>query len=101
MKCLLDYKYDVIVSHSNGDALEKFAELNPILIISEIRAANINGLQFIEEIRSVSKVPIIAYSKLFANEFPKARAAGANATLQKNDNVSQITITVEKLLQPQ
>ena len=99
VKCLLDYKYEVILAHTDSDALEKFSALNPVLIITEIRAANINGVKFIQDVRKESRVPILAYSKLFANEFAKAKAAGANATLQKEDNVSQITIAVEKLLQ--
>ena len=98
VKCLLDYKYEVVVSHSNDEALETFKQIEPVLIVVEIRAANINGLQLIQEIRKSSKIPIIAYSKLFANEFAKAKSVGANATLQKADNLSQITIAVEKLL---
>ncbi|MFK7827005.1 MAG: Hpt domain-containing protein [Oligoflexales bacterium] len=98
VKCLLDYKYEVILSHSNSEAEKAFNENDPVLVVVEVRAANINGIQFIQEIRKTSSIPIVAYSKLFANEFPKARAAGANTTLQKDDNVSQITIAVEKLL---
>lgn len=100
VKCLLDFKYEVVLSHSNADALSALKKVKPVLVIVEIKTVNIDGLRIIQDIRQQSSVPIIAYSKLFTNEFAKAKAAGANATLQKDDNVSYITMTVEKLLEP-
>lgn len=51
--------YTVIVSNAGNDALEKFSNIDPGMVLLDIMLPGIDGWQICKEIRKISDVPII------------------------------------------
>jgi DNA-binding response OmpR family regulator len=54
--------FDVMLSHTGSDALEKFYVQKPDAVLTELMLPETDGLQFCREIRKKSEVPIIIIS---------------------------------------
>lgn len=59
---LKSWKYEVVVAKNYGDILAEFCGLMPQLVLLDINLPYYNGYYWCEEIRKVSKVPIIFIS---------------------------------------
>lgn len=62
MPTLLEAKFQVVLTAKNGkEGVEKFKELKPDLVITDLVMPILNGVEMSKEIRAISKkIPIIA-----------------------------------------
>jgi DNA-binding response OmpR family regulator len=89
------------VSGANGgkEALEKFADVNPSIVILDLLMPEMNGLQTLEEIRKISDVPVIILSAVDRKEeIVKMLHAGTDDYVTKPFNTDEIIARVNTVL---
>jgi CheY-like chemotaxis protein len=106
LRIVLEPLASVTVVHDAESALDLLAVEKPFdVIISDFMLPGIDGLEFVERVRSdaqVCGIPILMISghgSLGVGE--RARAAGANAFLDKPFTLAQLRATIGTLLGPQ
>lgn len=94
--------FEVIQAIDGMEALEKLANNEIDLLITDLNMPNIDGLKLIEEVRGdplYLKLPIIVLSSLSDDEdIDKALKSGANSYLIKPFNTKKIQYEVAKYL---
>lgn len=94
MKFLLEtYGYQVIEAADGIEAIDKFKQFHPDLVLMDISLPNIDGLtatRVIREceknttqIKKIKKMPIIAITAFGKNYYDRAIAAGCNDLIDK------------------
>lgn len=99
--------YEVIDAGDGKDALNKLAKLGGKkvhLIISDVNMPNMNGIEFVKEVKKDSAykfTPIIMLTTEGQDEIKdQGRAAGAKAWIVKPFNPTQLLNAVQKLILP-
>lgn len=65
----LDIKHNIVAEAEDGiQALDKFVELKPHLVITDIEMPNMDGIKLVEEIRKVDKEVSILVISSIVNE---------------------------------
>ena len=94
--------FEVLQAIDGMEALEKLANNDIDLLITDLNMPNIDGLKLIEEVRNdplYLKMPIIVLSSLSNDEdIDKALKSGANSYLIKPFNTKKIQYEVAKYL---
>ncbi len=89
------------VSGANGgkEALAKFAEVNPSIVLLDLLMPEMNGMQTLEEIRKISDVPVIILSAVDRkDEIVKMLHAGTDDYITKPFNTDEIVARVNTVL---
>jgi len=100
LKAFIGKSYELIHANNGKEAVEKFKEYSPDLILMDIKMPYMDGLEATRIIReSSADVPIIALTA-FAFDADKKRAmeAGCNDFLTKPVAKSVLEETIEKYL---
>lgn len=99
--------YEVIEASDGKDALNKLARLGGKkvhLIISDVNMPNMNGIDFVTEVKKDSAykfTPVIMLTTEGQDEIKnQGRAAGAKAWIVKPFNPTQMLNAVQKLILP-
>lgn len=103
VKAILGKLYHLVRAHDGMEAVTKFEECKPDLILMDMKMPNLNGLDATRIIRELSpNIPIIALTA-FAFEHDKQAAleAGCNDFLTKPFTQEIIKKTLNKYLNPQ
>ena len=87
MKFLVEsYGYQVIEAADGIEAVDKFKQLHPDLILMDISLPMVDGLtatKFIRQVSSAATVPIIAVTAFGKSYYKKAIEAGCNDLIPK------------------
>lgn len=89
------------VSGASGgkEALAKFAEVNPSIVILDLLMPDMNGMQTLEEIRKISDIPVIILSAVDRkDEIVKMLHAGTDDYITKPFNADEIVARVNTVL---
>lgn len=89
---------NVVTANSGKDALEKVESAKPNVVLLDMVMPDIDGLEVLRRVRSVSQVPVIAFS---ANENLRDQAmrSGANDFVVKPFNTDEMVAKIKKLLE--
>ncbi|MDD4921395.1 MAG: ATP-binding protein [Bacteroidales bacterium] len=100
LEAMIGKTYMLKRANNGMEAVTMFEELNPDLILMDIKLPDLGGLEATTIIRTVSKeVPIIAQSAFaFEEDRKKALASGCNDFLAKPFNKSQILAMISKYI---
>ncbi|NEP39087.1 MAG: response regulator [Okeania sp. SIO2G4] len=94
--------YRILLARNGEEAITLARSENPDLILMDISMPKIDGLQAIEQIRSIPNlvdVPIVALTALaMVGDRERCLAAGANDYLSKPVKLKQLATTIQKLL---
>ena len=88
--------YEVAMSMDAGDALRKFQQLIPSLIVIDLLISGGAGLELCRRLKQRGDVPVLAISTLETSD--DALEAGADAFLQKPLDPLQLVSAVQDLL---
>ena len=88
--------YEVVPSLSAAEAVARFSELSPVLVIVELMISGGLGLELCRTFKSQSAAPVVAVSSLAVPD--DALAAGADAFLAKPLDPLELVSTVKDLL---
>ena len=100
---LEDEGYDVIQAENGHEALEKYSEFKPDVIVSDVKMPDMTGIEMIRELSSAnSKPPPVVLVTAFADSvLEEAYAAGAQEVMGKPIEFAQlIKIVASKLVSP-
>jgi two-component system KDP operon response regulator KdpE len=89
--------YDAITASGGGKALELVKEEKPDIVLLDIIMPGIDGFQMLEELRTFSEIPVIAFSARPENG-ARAVSMGATDFIAKPFDVDRLMEAVEKLL---
>ena len=91
--------YVVIPAHNAEQALEKFSQHNPDVVIADLILPNMDGIELTSRIREISTVPIIVLSAI-GEERKKVEALerGADDYVTKPFNMEELVARVRALL---
>ena len=103
MKMMLERRgYRVTVAHSATQAVEKAAEEEFDLMISDIGLPDRSGFELMEELRATRSLRGIAVSGFgMENDISRARAAGFSKHLTKPVNIDRLQEAIQNLLDPE
>jgi CheY-like chemotaxis protein len=94
-----------VIQIKNGlEFLEQVSVANPDIVLMDIQMPDINGLELIRRIRSVSEpriasIPIIALTALvMEGDYERCHAAGANEYLSKPFDLIELLSLIYKTL---
>ena len=87
----------VDVAANGNEALERVRQEVPDLIILDIRMPGKDGLQVLEEIRAISKVPVIMFT-VSDTHWERAMQLGANDYLLKPFDVRDLMASIRRFL---
>jgi CheY-like chemotaxis protein len=100
-KTILGHKYDLRVVKAASEAIAYLNNNNSDVILLDIEMPNINGFEFLGDIRKIpsyTKVPVIIVSGNSGHEFfRKTKEFEANAVLTKPVNPETLIDTIEKI----
>ncbi len=93
--------YSVELAEDGQDGLERFAETNPDVVITDINMPNLDGFGVIEGVRSMARgrvVPILVLTTESAPELrQRARAAGATGWIVKPFDDEKLIWAIERV----
>ena len=99
IKYLQKDDYEVLLAENGMDALNMFHSVSPDLIVLDIMMPYLNGLEVLDEIRRVSKVPVIILSaKSGFDDRIDGLSMGADDYLIKPFSPKELLLRIEKLL---
>jgi DNA-binding response OmpR family regulator len=91
--------FNVSGANSGKEALAKFAEVNPSIVLLDLLMPEMNGMQTLEEIRKISDVPVIILSAVDRkDEIVKMLHAGTDDYVTKPFNTDEIVARVNTVL---
>ena len=90
----------VVLSVSNGEqALQKFSQLAPDVVVADLVLQGIDGIELTRQIRQTSKVPIIVLSAIGEDRKKvEALESGADDYVTKPFNMDELVARVRALL---
>jgi DNA-binding response OmpR family regulator len=98
---LKSYGINVIVANSGATGIELVKKESPDLVILDMMMPEMDGKEVCRIIRSVSNVPILAYSAMYdPEEIIRAKIAGVTDYLQKPTPGHIIVERIHKLVGP-
>jgi len=93
-----DAGFRVEVASDAFDALEKFADVDPSVVVTDFQLPDLDGLVLLERIREFSTVPIIMISAYGSDELSsQAHSRGANRFMNFTE-LSVVGTTAEALV---
>lgn len=96
---LSDHGYEVVDSRSAEEALEKFREELPDLVLIDLNLPEMNGFEACRELRSASEVPIIVLSvRDSERDIVRALDAGADDYLTKPFGTDELLARIRAAL---
>lgn len=99
VKYLEKENYEVILAENGMEALNVFNSFSPHLIVLDIMMPYLSGLDVLEEIRRISKTPIIILSaKSSFDDRIAGLAKGADDYLIKPFSPKELMLRIEKIL---
>ena len=102
MKYLVEsYGYDVIEASDGIEALDKFKQFHPDLILMDISLPMVDGLtttKTIREFEDSTKVPIIAVTAFGKSYYTQAIEAGCNDLIDKPVDFEMLAPVIHKYL---
>lgn len=105
MKLLLEsYGYEVIEAADGIEALDKFKNHQPDLILMDISLPNVGGLtvtKAFRELDTTGKLPIIAVTGFGKYYYQQAIEAGCNDLISKPFDFDVLRPLIEKYLKPE
>ncbi len=93
--------FDVHTAESGAEGLKKYDEEHPDLIIVDLNMPNMNGFEFIEEVRNVrnDSVPIIVMSgEEEETKIVDAFNMGVDDYIQKPVGINELVVRVKRIL---
>jgi two-component system response regulator VicR/two-component system response regulator MtrA/OmpR family response regulator RpaB len=91
--------FNVSGAYSGKEALSKFAEVNPNIVILDLLMPEMNGLQTLQEFHKISDVPVIILSAVDRKEeIVKMLHAGTDDYVTKPFNTDEIVARVNSVL---
>ena len=94
--------FDVIMAEDGVDALQKLSIKKPNIIITDLHMPNMNGIEFITNVRNsdtYKHIPIILLTTETLNEKKiEAKKAGATGWINKPFNKDMLTKVINKVL---
>jgi two-component system response regulator RpaA len=93
--------YDVMSANDGEAGLAAALQQNPDLIITDIHMPNMNGIEFVQRIRTnqtLDKVPVLVVTAFGAQIAREAVNAGADAAAEKPFDFDRFLLTVEELI---
>lgn len=91
--------FNVAGANGGKEALAKFAEVNPSIVLLDLLMPEMNGMQALEEIRKISDVPVIILSAVDRkDEIVKMLHAGTDDYVTKPFNTDEIVARVNTVL---
>lgn len=91
--------FNVAGANGGKEALAKFAEVNPSIVLLDLLMPEMNGMQTLEEIRKISDVPVIILSAVDRkDEIVKMLHAGTDDYVTKPFNTDEIVARVNTVL---
>ena len=99
-KWLIEEGFEVITSTSGEDAIEKYSEVNPSLVITDLFMAGMSGLDLLTRIHSENPLsPVIMLSgQAKIPDAVKATHLGSAAFLTKPINKDELSLNVRRYL---
>ena len=93
--------YDVVSATDGDDALRRFQEYAPDLVLLDVVLPKLAGFEVCAQLRASSEVPIIMLSAV-PDDLEKAKCLqlGANDYLGKPFGIDELVARVETALQP-
>lgn len=91
--------FEVITTTSGEEALELVKSVRPDIVLLDIVMPGVDGFKVLEEIRTFSKLPVIAFSASAGNQEPALRL-GADDFLHKPFVPDTAARKIEALLGP-
>ena len=100
LSCMLRKKYELARAINGIEAIEKYRELKPNLILMDIRMPEMDGLEATVSIRKEdTNIPIIALTAhAFDEDRKKAIEAGCNEFLTKPVNLKLLNEVLAKFI---
>ncbi len=89
--------YDVVTACDGKQALELVESAKPDLILLDIVMPVMDGLAVLEQLRPISRLPVIAFSAR-PEAGQKALTLGANAFLSKPFDIDRLVQRIDSLL---
>lgn len=93
--------YDVDLAEDGSDGLDRFANSDPDVVITDINMPNLDGFGFIEAARKLTRdrlVPILVLTTESAPELrARARAAGATGWIVKPFDDEKLIWAIERV----
>ena len=98
LSIILRKEYEVIRAVNGEEAISKFKEVNPDMILMDIKMPVMNGLEATRYIRGKnSSIPIIALTaNAFESDQLEAKSAGCNDVLTKPVKASMLLNSIER-----
>ncbi len=98
-KMLKRIGYTVEISNTAADALIKLEKFNPALVISDASLPDIDGLQFLEQLKNINRnLPVILMSSNFHSDLAfKAFSLGVEDYIGKPFNLDMMEQSVQKV----
>ncbi len=75
---LKDHQMDVMTTDNPADALEKLKSVTPDIIIADLRMEPMNGFEFFQHVKKVSRLSTVPFFFLTAVEDPLAKKYGTS-----------------------
>ncbi|MEJ6395425.1 response regulator [Gymnodinialimonas sp. 2305UL16-5] len=93
--------YEVALAEDGAEGLERFAQTDPDVVITDINMPNLDGFGFIEGARALTRnrvVPILVLTTESAPELrARARAAGATGWIVKPFDDEKLVWAIERV----
>ncbi len=89
--------YDVIIAQDGEEALRLAGRAAPDIVLLDILLPILNGFQVLEQLRSRSALPVVAFSAKPENA-QRAMSLGANDFLSKPFDVDDLLVRIERAL---
>ncbi len=99
LKGLLSKKYDVETAANGKEAFTKVKYNSPDLILLDVIMPEIDGFTVLKELRTFTKLPVIAFSASPGNQ-DEALRLGANDFMHKPFDPNVMARRIKALLEP-
>ena len=98
-KNLCSWGYDVSCAQDFSNIIQEFARLDPQLVLLDLKLPFYNGFYWCQEIRKISKVPILFLSSMNDNmNIVMAMNMGGDEFIEKPFDLNVLTAKVQALL---
>lgn len=100
----VNHETEINAYSSAMTAQQEFLSTTPDIVITDIEMPEVNGLQLIEYIRSISKVPVLAMSGSNVNQNSTetilycAESVGANYTIFKDELIEKLPMMTNDII---